>query len=55
MLLADQDQNHWDEKTILELTQATAIPLAIPSLCAHPVNLFLYDQLLPSEVSHVLA
>jgi hypothetical protein len=55
LLLADQDQNLWDEKTILELTQATAIPVTIPPLSAHPVNLSVYDQLLPSEASHVPA
>jgi hypothetical protein len=55
LLLADQGQNLWDEKTILELTQATAIPVTIPPLSAHPVNLSVYDQLLPSEASHVPA
>ena len=55
LLLADQEQNLWDEKTVLELTQATAIPVTIPPLSVEPVNLSLYDQLLPSEASHVLA
>ncbi len=55
LLLADQGQTLWDEKNILELTQATAIPVTIPPLSAHPVNLSVYDQLLPSEASHVPA
>lgn len=53
LLLAEQ--NLWDEKTVLELTQATAIPVAIPALQAQAVNLSIYDQLLPSEASHVCA
>ena len=55
LLLADQSQNPWDEKTIAELTQAAAIPVAIPGLVAQPVNLSVYDQLLQSEVSYALA
>jgi len=55
LLLAEQEQKHWDEKTVLELTQATAIPVTIPPLSVEPVNLSLYDQLLPSEASHVPA
>jgi hypothetical protein len=53
LLLADQ--NPWDEKTVLDLTQAPGIPVAIPALQSHPVNLSIYDQLLPSEASHVCA
>ena len=55
LLLAEQEQKHWDEKTVLDLTQAAAIPVAILTLTAQPVNLSIYDQLLPSEASHVLA
>jgi hypothetical protein len=45
----------WDEKTVLELTQATEIAVAIPVLQAQVVNLSVYDQLLPSEASYVCA
>jgi len=48
-------QNPWDEKTVLDLTQAPGIPITIPTLQAHLVNLSVYDQLLPSEASHVCA
>ena len=53
LLLAEP--NPWDEKTVLELSQATAISVAIPLLQAQAVNLSVYDQLLPSEASHVCA
>ena len=55
LLLADPEQNSWNEKNVLDLTQATAIPVAIPPLRAQAVNLCIYDQLLPSEASHVCA
>ncbi len=53
LLLAEQ--NPWDEKTVLDLTQAPGIPVAIPGLQPQAVNLSIYDQLLPSEASHVCA
>lgn len=53
LLLAEQTP--WDEKTVLALTQASAIPITVPALHAEPINLFVYDQLLPSEASHVCA
>jgi hypothetical protein len=55
LLEQHQSQNPWDEKTIAELTQAAAIPVAIPRLVAQLVNLSIYDQLLPSEASYALA
>ena len=55
LLLAEQGQNLWDEKTVLDLTQATTIPVAIPLLRVEQVDLSAYDQLLPSEASHVRA
>jgi hypothetical protein len=45
----------WDEKTVLELTQATTHTVAIPTLQPQAVNLSVYDQLLSSEASYVCA
>lgn len=53
LLLAET--NPWDEQTVLSLTQATATQVAIPTLQPQAVNLSVYDQLLPSEASHVCA
>jgi hypothetical protein len=55
LLLADQDQNPWDEKTISALTSVTAIPQGIPVLAPQIVNLSLYDQFLLTAASHVSA
>jgi hypothetical protein len=54
LLLAEQDQNPWDEKTITELTRVT-LPQAIPVLEPQVVNLSLYDQFFLTAVSHVSA
>lgn len=44
LLLENQDQNLWDEKTITELIGAIAAPPAIPTLVPQEVNLSIYDQ-----------
>jgi hypothetical protein len=44
LLLENQDQNLWDEKTITELIGAIAAPPAIPTLAPQEVNLSIYDQ-----------
>jgi hypothetical protein len=53
LLLADQDQNLWDEKNITELTSVTATPQGIPVLVPQVVNLSIYDQFLLTAASHV--
>ena len=55
LLLADQDQNLWDEKNIIELTSVTTIPQGIPVLVPQVVNLSIYDQFLLTAASHVSA
>ena len=53
-LLLEQNQTHWDENTVLELTGSRA-PAAIPALAAQTANLSLYDQFLQIVSSHVSA
>ena len=55
LLLADQDQNPWDEKTITELIGAIGTPQVIPLLAPPLVNLTIYDQLFLTAASHVTA
>lgn len=54
LLLENQDQNPWDEKTITDLIGAMAAPQAIPTLTPQVVNLSIYDQFLQAA-SHVPA
>lgn len=54
LLLENQDQNPWDEKTITDLIGAMVAPQIIPTLTPQVVNLSLYDQFLQA-VSHVPA
>jgi len=54
-LLLEQNQTHWDENTVLELTGSRAAPPAIPSLAPQTANLSLYDQFLQIVSSHVSA
>jgi hypothetical protein len=54
LLLENQDQNPWDEKTITELIGAMVAPQVIPTLTPQVVNLSIYDQFLQAA-SHVPA
>jgi len=54
-LLLEQNQTHWDENTVLELTGSRAASAAIPALAAQTANLSLYDQFLQIVSSHVSA
>jgi hypothetical protein len=44
LLLENQDQNPWDEKTITDLIGAITAPQVIPTLAPQVVNLSIYDQ-----------
>jgi len=54
-LLLEQNQTHWDENTVLELTGNLAAPKAIPALVPQTANLSLYDQFLQIASEHVSA
>ena len=54
LLLADQDQNPWDEKNVAALVQPLA-PRIAPELVPQVVNLSIYDQLFLTEAKHVYA
>ena len=54
-LLLEQNQIHWDENTVLELTGNLSAPQAIPALVPQTANLSLYDQFLQIASSHVSA
>jgi len=54
-LLLEQNQTHWDENTVLELTGSLAAPQSIPALAPQTANLSLYDQFLQIVSSHVSA
>jgi hypothetical protein len=53
LLLADQYQNPWDEKTVAEMVRAPS--QAVPALAEQSVNLSIYDQLFLTGASHVAA
>jgi hypothetical protein len=54
-LLLEQNQTHWDENTVLELTGSLVAPQSIPALAPQTANLSLYDQFLQIVSSHVSA
>ena len=54
LLLADQDQNPWDEKIVAALARPLA-PRIAPQLIPQVVNLSIYDQLFLTEAKHVCA
>lgn len=54
-LLLEQNQTHWDENTVLELTGSLAAPKAIPALVPQTANLSFYDQFLQIASKHVSA
>jgi hypothetical protein len=54
-LLLEQNQTHWDENTVLELTGGLAAPQAIPALLPQTANLSLYDQFLQIASDHARA